>query len=71
MKPKINGVSYDWAEATGVILGMILGGLLSALVGAWIITWILSLIHIGNLTFGQVFGLLIIWALIKPRTSND
>ena len=69
LKPSINGVQYGWAEAVGVVLGMVLGGLLSALIGAWIITWILGLISIGNLTFGQVFGLLVIWALIKPYSK--
>jgi hypothetical protein len=65
--PTINGVQYRWSEAVGVVLGMVTGTLFSSLLGAWFIHWVLGLIGIGSLSFGQVFGLLVIWEYIKPR----
>lgn len=68
--PTINGTQYEWGEAIGLVLGMIAGGLISALLGAWFIHFILGWIGLGALTFKQVFGLLLVWEYIKPRTES-
>jgi hypothetical protein len=68
--PTINGVQYEWSEAIGVALGLVIGGLLSALIGAWFIHLVLGWIGVGALTFKQVFGLLLVWEYIKPRTES-
>ncbi len=69
--PTFKKAKISWGGAIGIVLGMLAGAAVSIALGAWIIHWILGLINIGNLTYGQIAGLLVIWELIKPRSSND
>jgi hypothetical protein len=71
LMPTFKKAKISWGETIGIILGMLVGTAVSIALGAWIIHWILGLINIGNLTYGQIAGLLVIWELIKPRSSND
>ncbi len=69
--PTFKKANISWSETIGIILGMLAGVTIGIALGAWIIHWILGLINLGNLTYGQIAGLLVIWELIKPRSSND
>lgn len=59
------------AETVGIVLGMIAGGIVSILLGGLIIHWILGAVNLGQLTYGQVVGLLAIWEIVKPRSSSS
>ena len=59
------------AETVGIVLGMIAGGIVSILLGGLIIHWILATVNLGQLTYGQVVGLLAIWEIVKPRSSSS
>lgn len=59
------------AETVGIVLGMIAGGIVSILLGGLIIHWILAAVNLGQLTYGQVVGLLAIWEIVKPRSSSS
>jgi uncharacterized membrane protein (Fun14 family) len=65
---KINSLST--AENVGIVIGMVAGWAASVLLCGAIIYGILGVLALGNLTYLQIVGLLVIWELIKPYSSK-
>lgn len=58
------------SEVIGVAVGLLVAGVGLCLLLAFVIQWILVSMVGTTVSYWQVLGVLVIWELVKPRSSD-
>lgn len=57
-------------EVIGYAVGLLVAGALFSLLLAFVIQWILVSMVGTSVSYWQVLGVLLVWELVKPRSSD-